>query len=277
MKATESDTEEWHELDFALPAPKQPDMPADAPKRFQPVPVVEASSFSDWRAVSSIFAPLYETKGLIAPGTPLANEVAQIRARETDPKRRAAAALALVQDRVRYFADGMNGGNYVPQSPERTWAAGYGDCKAKTLLLLAMLHELGIEAEPVLASIGQGDLVAMRVPAPAAFNHIFVHARIAGEDLWLDGTGRGSRLEDMGDAPPFRSVLPVTEAGATLMQSPWNAPARPTRTVALDVDESAAIGVPAPFSATIEMRGAAADAMRAVVAQLDNESCCSSR
>lgn len=271
LKATESDTAGWHELNFALPAPKQPDMPADAPKRFQPVPVVEASSFADWRAVSSVFAPLYQTKGLIAPGTPLAKEVAQIRARETDPKRRAAAALALVQDRVRYFADGMNGGNYVPQSPERTWTAGYGDCKAKTLLLLAMLHELGIEAEPVLASIGQGDLVAMRVPAPAAFNHIFVHAKIGGEDLWLDGTGRGSRLEDMNDPPPFRSVLPVTEAGASLMQLPLKAPARPTRTVALDIDESAAIGVPAPFSATIEVRGAAADAMRAVVAQLDNE------
>src|SRR6185437_5165683 len=97
-------------------------------------------------------------------------EVAKIRARETDPKRRAAAALSLVQDRVRYFANGMNGGNYVPQSPDKTWALGYGDCKAKTLLLLAILHELGIDAEPVLASIGAGDLVEVRLPAPEAFN-----------------------------------------------------------------------------------------------------------
>src|SRR5579884_2615479 len=172
LKPTERDNADSHELDFALPAPKQPDMPADAPKRFKPIDAIELSSFADWPAVSSIFAPLYRTTGLIAPGTPLAQEVAQIRARETDPKRRAAAALALVQDRIRYFAEGMNGGNYIPQSPARTWAAGYGDCKAKTLLLLAMLHELGIEAEPVLANIGAGDLVSMRLPAPAAFNHI---------------------------------------------------------------------------------------------------------
>jgi len=271
VKPTESDKGGWHELDFALPAPKQPDVPRDAPKRFQPIPAIEFSSFPDWAAVSSVFAPLYKTNGLIAAGTPLAQEVAQIRAKETDPKRRAAAALALVQDRVRYFANGMNGGNYVPQSPERTWAAGYGDCKAKTLLLLAILHELGIEAEPVTANIGEGDLVSIRLPAPAAFNHIFVHAKIGGEDLWLDGTGRGSRLEDLNDPPPFGTVLPVRDAGASLLQLPLVAPAQPNRIVAIDIDDSGAIAIPAPFAATVQVRGAAADAMRAVVAQLDNE------
>lgn len=271
LKAVESDKSGWHELSFALPAPKQPDVPTDAPARFQPIPAIEASSFPDWTAVSAVFAPLYETKGLIAAGTPLSQEVAQIRDRESDPKRRAAAALALVQDRIRYFADGMNGGNYVPQSPDRTWSAGYGDCKAKTLLLLAMLHELGIEAEPVLASVGHGDLVAIRLPAPQAFNHILVHARIGGEDLWLDGTGRGSRLEDLSDPPAFRSVLPVREGGAPLISLPSRAPARPTRTVAIDIDQSAAIGMAAPFSATVQVRGGAADALRAVAAQMDNE------
>src|SRR5438445_4859831 len=69
LKAAESDSSGWHELMFALPAPKQPDMPADAPKRFKPVPAIEVSSFADWPAVSAVFAPLYRTDGLIAPGT----------------------------------------------------------------------------------------------------------------------------------------------------------------------------------------------------------------
>ena len=271
LKAVESDASGWHELSFVMPGPKQPDMPGDAPPRFQPFPAIEASSFADWTKVSAVFAPLYDTKGLIGATTPLAQEVAQIRAHETEPKRRAAAALSLVQDRVRYFAAGMNGGNYVPETPAKTWSTGYGDCKAKTLLLLAMLHELGIDAEPVLASIGQGDLVAIRLPAPAAFNHIFVHAMIGGEDLWLDGTGRGSRLEDMSDPPAFRWVLPVRNGGAALLKLPLRAPARPTRTVAIDIDDSAAIGMPAPFSATVQIRGGAADALRAIAAQLDNE------
>ena len=271
LNATETDGPAWHELNLALPAPKQPDMPADAPRRYKPIQAIEVSSFADWGAVSKVFAPLYRTDGLIAPGTALAQEIAQIRARENDPKRRAAAALSLVQDRIRYFANGMNGGNYVPQAPAKTWTAGYGDCKAKTLLLLAMLHGLGIEAEPVLANIGEGDLVTVRLPAPEAFNHILVHAKIGNEDLWLDGTGRGSRLEDLSDPPPFRYVLPVREAGASLIQLPSKAPARPVRTVSIDIDESVAIATAAPFSATVQVRGAAADAIRVLAAQLDNE------
>jgi tetratricopeptide (TPR) repeat protein len=271
LKASESDAGGWHEVNVSLPAPKQPDMPADAPRRFQPIPAIEAGSFADWPAVSEAFLPLYQTQGLIKPGSPLAQEVAKIRAGESDPRRRVAAALSLVQDRIRYFAEGMNGGNYVPQTPERTWAAGYGDCKAKTLLLLAMLHALDIEAEPVLANIGQGDLVAVRLPAPEAFNHIFVHAKVGGEDLWLDGTARGTREKDMGDPPPFHSVLPLREGGAQLLQLPAKAPARPTRITTVDIDESAALGVGAPFTATVVLHGGAADALHTFVSQLDNE------
>lgn len=271
LKAAETDAAGWHEVDLVLPAPKQPDMPFDAPARFQPLPLIEAGSFADWSAVSAVFAPLYQTKGLVPPGSPLAQEVAKIKARESDPKARVAAALSLVQDRIRYFANGMNGGNYVPQSPERTWSLAYGDCKAKTLLLLALLHALDIEAEPVLASIGQGELVAVRLSAPEAFNHVFVHAKVGAEDLWLDGTGRGARLEDLGDPPSFHSVLPVREGGASLLELPARAPGRPTRTTTVDIDESAALGIGAPFTATVVLHGATADALRVSVSQLDNE------
>jgi len=271
LKATESDNSGWHELTFQLPGPKEPELPFDAPKRFRPIPAIEVSSFADWSAVSKIFAPLYHTDGLIVPGTPLADEVSRLRATETDPKRRVAAALSVVQDRIRYFANGMNGGNYVPQSPAKTWALGYGDCKAKTLLLLAMLHELGIKAEPIVANVGEGDRVTVRLPAPEAFNHVLVHAQIGGEDLWLDGTQRGSRMEDLDDPPPFRYVLPVRDSGANLLELPSRAPSQPIRTVSIDIDESAAIASAAPFSATVRMRGAAADGLRAVAAQLDNE------
>ncbi len=269
--ASESDKGGWHDLTFRLPAPKQPELPGDAPPRFHRLPGVEATSFASWADVSKTNAPLYDTKGLIAPGSPLAQEVKRISAATPDPKQRAAAALALVQDRIRYFLNGLNGGNYQPQAPDKTWTVGYGDCKAKTLLLLALLDGLGIEAEPVLANIGDGDHVADRLPSFAAFNHIFVHARIGGEDVWMDGTGRGGRLEDLQDPPPFGWVLPSRKGGAELLKLPNRAPVRATRTVALTIDQSAGIGIPAPFEATVTLRGAAADSLRVAAAQLDKD------
>ncbi|MFZ8278353.1 transglutaminase domain-containing protein, partial [Staphylococcus aureus] len=82
----------------------------------------------------------------------------------------------LVQDEIRYLFEGMNGGNYVPQKPADTWTRRYGDCKAKTLLLLALLRAMDIEAEPVAASMNLSGLVAQRLPSAGAFDHVLVRA-----------------------------------------------------------------------------------------------------
>ncbi len=160
----------FRELVVTGPLPKPADLPADAPLRFRSIPLVEATSFADWQAVSKVTAPLYVTDGLIAPGSDLAREVAAIAAAHGDPLKRTAAALQLVQEKVRYLYNGMENGNYLPQSPDRTWTTRYGDCKAKTLLLLAILHGLKIDAQPVLANLSGGDLVPSRLPSAAALD-----------------------------------------------------------------------------------------------------------
>ena len=257
----------WHELTLTGLVPKQPELPGDAPRRYRKPPILEASSFADWAAVSKVMAPLYATDGLIAPGSPLAGEVGKIAAAESDPLKRVALALALVQGKVRYLYKGLEGGNYVPQAPAQTWALRYGDCKAKTLLLLAILHELKIDAEPVLANIELGDVIPSRLPSAAAFNHVLVHARVGGDDLWLDGTDRGAHLEDVRDAPPFRWVLPLRSDGAPLLAVPLRPRARPDSVAAIDIDESNGIDLPAPYSVSITVRGATADLLRTISAQ----------
>lgn len=257
----------YHEVSIALPLPKQPETPADAPLRFRNLPLVEATTFPDWAAVSKTMAPLYRTEGTIPAGSALAAEVSRIEKLSADPRERAAAALALVQDKVRYLFNGMADGNYVPQTPGQTWSLRYGDCKAKTLLLLAILHALGIEAEPVLANLTLGDYVAKRLPAPAAFDHILVRATIAGKSLWLDGTGNGSLLADLDDTPPLGNVLPVRTGGAQLLPVDTHAPARPDLSATIDLDERAGIYFPATFKATFTVRGTAAQQVKLGAAQ----------
>lgn len=252
----------YREVELIGPAAKPADMPNDAPLRFRPLPMMEASSFADWGAVSRTFAPLYSTEGAITPGSPLAVEVGRIRAAGTTPRERAALALQSVQTEVRYLFKGMAGGNYTPQTPVRTWEARYGDCKAKTLLLLAMLRALDIEAEPVLASIDGGDYVPKRLPGAAAFDHVLVRAVIDGKDLWLDGTGQGARLADLDDTPPFRWVLPLRTAGSDLIPLPIRASARPDTIVAIEIDERAGLKLPTPFKMRMTLRGANAEMMR---------------
>lgn len=262
---------DMRELTIVLPLAKPADLPGDAPLRFRPLPLIEASSFGDWSTVAAVMAPLYVTDGLIAGGSPLDAEVAKIAAASKDPATRTAAALRLVQDELRYQLMGMESGNYVPVKPAESWASRYGDCKAKTLLLLALLHKLGITAEPVLASIGFGDIVMKRLPSAAAFNHVLVRATIDGQSLWLDGTGAGARLADLKDTPPFGWVLPIRASGAVPEQIAMRPDARPGVTFDIDIDQRAGLQLPALFDARVTLRGGVAEQLRLAVAQADKE------
>lgn len=258
-------------VEIALPLAKQPEMPTDAPLRYRPMPLLEASSFADWTAVSKVLAPLYDTEGRIAPGSPLAAEVAKIAARSTDPRTRAALALRLVQDEVRYLFKGMDGGNYIPQQPAQTWALRYGDCKAKTLLLLALLRGLGIEAEPVAANSQLGDQVPQRLPSPGAFDHVLVRAVIDGKSLWLDGTSAGTRLADLDDTPSFHHVLPLRTAGTGLMPIEPRASARAAAEMDILLDQRAGLSLPSLFTVTSLLRGPIGSMMQGASSQASKE------
>lgn len=242
--------------------PKAAELPTDAPPRLFKLPIIEVSSFDDWAAVSRVMAPYYQSSN-VAPGGDLAKQIAAIKASSNDPLQRTAAALQLVQEKVRYLYNGLDKGNYAPQSVEQTWTVRYGDCKAKTLLLLTILRALGIEAEAMLAHTQIGGLLPNRLPSALAFNHVIVHATIADKEYWLDGTMTGTRLEDLADVPPFGWGLPVRETGAELVELPLRAPQRPIVAMTLDLDQRAGIGFPTVAQMSMTLRGelAAAFAM----------------
>ena len=251
------------ELSIPLPLPTLPELPGDAPTRFKSVPMIAATNFSGWSEIASAMAPLYKPEGAIAEGSDLAAAVDAIAKAHADPVERMAEALKLVQGSVRYQLIALGTGNYKPQSPAQTWDMRYGDCKAKSLLLLAMLDRLGIEAEAVLANIENGDLVPRMLPAPLAFDHVIVRAEVAGESFWLDGTASGARLADIRDVPRFGHILPLRDKGAELIVLPVRANARPALDLDLVYDGSAGVHLPMPFALKIRYSGVYAEQQRA--------------
>lgn len=248
----------FEQFELTLPLEKPKDLPSDAPGRFTRPAILQTTSFTDWKDVSRTMAPLFATEGKLAKDGPIMAEVDKIAAASADPIVRAAKALRLVQDRISYLENGMNGGNYIPQSPDKTWTSRYGDCKAKTLLLLSMLRAMGIEAEPLLVNATMSDSVGEALPMPGDFDHVIVLARIGGKDLYLDGTTLGTRQSSLIDVPPFSYGLPLRSAGAELMAIPHRAPGLPSISVRNYVDLSAGIDFPALYDVTIELTGASA-------------------
>ena len=254
-----------------LPLPKRDDMPSDAPVRYRMPPLIQASTFADWGEVSSVMAPLFRTEGTIAADSPVARQVAAIEAAHSDPLTRAVGALRVVQDEITYLLNGLQGGNYIPQSPAETWDKRYGDCKAKSLLLLAMLREMGIEAEAVLVSSGTGDALPGLLPMPAAFDHVIVRATIDGEPYWLDGTTSGASLAVVDEAPPFANALPVRIAGAELMPIERRPPQGFDLDAKFRFDHRAGLDIPTVYEAEFVLSGAGAAPFRGMIDQVSEE------
>lgn len=238
-----------------VPVAKLDEMPNDAPSRFRLGELMQVSTYADYAAVSRNHAPHYATAGKVTPGGDLAARIAAIAAASPDPLTRAASALQLVQDDISYLMNGMDGGNYIPQSPEDTWEKRFGDCKAKSLLLLTILRELGIEAEATLVRTKGGDALPDLAPMPGNFDHVIVRARINDTNYWLDGTSSGVRRDTIDEVPRFFHALPLRDAGAGLMPLDARMQATPDRTIDLAIDHSAGLRVPALAKLTVQYRG----------------------
>lgn len=239
-------------LEVALPLAERPELPGDAPMRFTRPEMLRVGSYASWNELSAQMAPLYASAFTVADDSPVAAQAAEIMRRASGQKERAALALQVVQDQVGYLLNGLNGGNYLPQTADETWAARYGDCKAKTVLLTAILRRMGIDAEPVLVSSQGGDAVPELLPLPLAFDHVIVHAVIDGQDYWLDGTSAAARLSTLADVPPFRWALPIRAGGSGLVAMTTRDPAVPQLAAVMQVDHSA--GVDLPALGHVEMR-----------------------
>ena len=199
----------WTSVEWHLDDPAPFVAPKSSPARFRMGRRIEFSDTKSWDSIAALVLPLFDRAAVIPAKGALRDEVEKIRSASADPVVRAEGALVLVEDRIRYVALLMDAGNYVPDSAETTWSRRFGDCKAKTALLTAILRELGIAADPVMVSSAGGDGLDQRLPMLSSFDHVLVRATIAGRDYFLDGTRSGDWKLDRIAVPPFHWGLPL--------------------------------------------------------------------
>jgi Domain of Unknown Function with PDB structure (DUF3857)/Transglutaminase-like superfamily len=243
-------------IEFRFDNPKSLTPAKDAPPRYNWVRIVEFTDYPDWASISKRFAPLYSKAATLAAASPVKKEAARIFENYKTPLERARAALKLVQQDVRYIYVGLDGGNLTPATAEETWQRRYGDCKGKTALLLGLLNDLGIEAQPVLVNNDDmDDGLHERLPNPGIFNHVLVRANIDGKAYYLDGTMPPVAAPSVDPVLPYRWVLPLTSAGSELERLEWRPPSVPDTIDLFEIDARAGFAEPAKITRTTINRG----------------------
>ncbi len=158
----------------------------DAPGWYVAYGHITLSSLSSWKDVSALILPFFANKDALPPE--LETRVAKIMRDYRRPEDRVTEALRLVQDDLRYVSLSIGVGSFVPRNPTEVFRSGFGDCKDKSQLLVAMLRRMGMEAYVALAHSEKGPALPARAPAATSFDHAIVQLKLGGHTYWLDPT-----------------------------------------------------------------------------------------
>lgn len=259
---------DWTEATLDREDPADPIPPKGAPPRYLRGPELQFGNFASWAEVSALLSVEFAEAEVFKPGSLLEAEVKSIADRYPDPKARAEAALTLVQDKIRYVLLALDGGGLKPAAADLTWTRRFADCKGKTVVLLALLHALGIEAEPALVSSAAGDGLDERLPLLSSFDHVLVRATIDGKIYWLDGTRIGDRSLAKVHAPDVHWALPIRPAGGGLIKVEPEDFTEPATDISVRFDATSGLTLPAAAHGEMVMRGDAAIALNMQLSNL---------
>lgn len=172
--------------------------------------------FSSWAALSKYIHTLWEGRGVL-PET-VKSEIQQLVAGATSDEEKIARLYRYLQQNMRYVSVQLGIGGWQPFDAEYVTKNKYGDCKALTNYMWAMLREVGIEAYPALIRTGGAPVKLDTALVKSQFNHVLLY--LPGQDNWLECTVPVGPPQYIYFGNHDRKVLLVKEEGGGLYHTP---------------------------------------------------------
>jgi hypothetical protein len=200
----------------------------DTPSWYEPRPAVQLSEFKTWANVSAWASHWLQPTNDSSPSvTNLASRWSVL----PDSQERVLAALRFVQEEIANAAPGVGSAAYAPTSPSGVLARASGDDFERTLLLVALLRALKLDADPVLVSSRLQNTLANYQPSPALFDHLIAGVVVDGQTFWLDAADQYQRGPLGLRSWPTYGLGLVIRPGATTLTSIPICPIQPKTTV----------------------------------------------
>ena len=117
-----------------------------------------------------------------------------------------------LQAKTRYVAIITDIGGWEPHQAEDIFVNGYGDCKDLSVLMIAMLKELNIEAYPALVRTKSKGKVVPEFPSNQ-FNHVIAFVPLENDSLWIECTSDFKTFDDITSSVEGTYALIVKDDG----------------------------------------------------------------
>lgn len=225
---------------------------------------VTVSTFNTWKNVVDWALPLfkYSKKNIAHIDLNLSEKLSK--------EERISQIIEFIQDDIRYlgFESGISA--YKPHSPKKVYNQRYGDCKDKSLLLVALLRKEGVAAFPLLVNTTETKELINTLPSNHAFDHCVVAIKHNGKDYFIDPTisNQGGDLEHI-SFPNYAYGLLLKNNESELIKIPTQNPPSLTIHETITIDS---IGGNAKLKVVSNYTGSKADYMRSYFKTSSKES-----
>ncbi len=229
---------------------------------------LQFSEFDHWTDVNQWALELFAVK----TATPRLQDALKFARAAKTQEVAVARVLEFVQNEIRYLSVSIGQNSHRPFPPEQVLERRYGDCKDKSLLMVTMLRELKIEADPVLVSTIDRKGLEKLLPSPLLFDHAIVRLVVHGKEYFLDPTrmGQYGALDRMGQVHADSKVLTIAPGTTHLSTIPASQEQIVTRKRIEHITVSA-LDKPVEMTVRTEMVGADAEYARVQLALMSKE------
>jgi hypothetical protein len=176
-----------------------------------------AGSMESWQAYGDFLQQLWVGRDQLPPA--LKEQIRTLTADTEDTKEKIGRLYRLMQENKRYVSVQLGIGGWQPFTAEYVEERGYGDCKALSNYMKAMLSEIGVKSYPVIVYAGGHHPYEVEDNfVDPAFNHAILY--VPSEEMWLECTSSINPPGYLGEFTNDRKVLLVTPQGGQLARTP---------------------------------------------------------
>ncbi len=175
---------EWAPRPVASPNANEPAIPPS----FDVDSYVFFSTMPSWKTLTEWYVPLFE-QSLKQASFPIKDKVRELTLGiENDREKVIAALFRFVSQETEYVGVTLGDSGFKPYPPDYVLAHGYGDCKGKSGLLIALLRAAGIDSHGVLIKPSNQGRFLADIPS-LDFSHMIVGVtQPSGGPLYMDPT-----------------------------------------------------------------------------------------
>jgi hypothetical protein len=138
----------------------------------------------------------------------------------TDKRRKVYALYQFLQQNTHYISIQLGIGGWQPFSAEYVSTRKYGDCKALSNYMVALLKEAGITGKYVEIMAGEEATPLVENFPSSQFNHVISCVPMEKDTIWLECTSQTVSPGYMGTFTGGRKAMLIDEEGGHVVQTP---------------------------------------------------------